>query len=213
MDPALGVLGLVGLGFSIRWNWWRPLAKGLPILMYHKIGLPPAGSRLPKLWVSQADFAWQMDYLVGRGYAPITFSDLEAARQGRRPLPRKPVMITFDDGYQNNYTLAYPVLKDRGLKANLFLVFGSLGRHNDWHDPVDETWIPMLTWQQLREMRENGVFEYANHTNILSSAQRRASRSAPAGVSSRATPTRMSIPRPIDAIVSPSTETDALLAR
>ena len=79
---SLSILGLAAVGFSARWNWWRPAAKGLPVLMYHKIGVPPKGSQLGKLWVTPEDFRWQMEYLQRHHYSPIVFSDLESARQG-----------------------------------------------------------------------------------------------------------------------------------
>lgn len=61
--------GLAVLGVSARWNWWRLPQTGLPVLMYHKVGDPPEGSRLKKLWVSVEEFRWQMDYLKRHGYA------------------------------------------------------------------------------------------------------------------------------------------------
>jgi peptidoglycan/xylan/chitin deacetylase (PgdA/CDA1 family) len=163
--PVAGFVGAaVGAIASARWAWWRPIEKGLPILMYHKIGRPPTPSHLPDLWVSTERFRWQMNHLKRRGYTPIGFGDLEAARSGRKNLPAKPVMITFDDGYRNNYELAYPVLRELGMKANLFLVHETVGRHNAWHDPSSEPWLPMLSWAQIREMRSSGTFEFANHT-------------------------------------------------
>jgi peptidoglycan/xylan/chitin deacetylase (PgdA/CDA1 family) len=165
IGPAAGFIGAAaGVLASARWAWWRPIEKGLPILMYHKIGRPPTPSHLPDLWVSPERFRWQMNHLKRRGFTPIGFSDLEAARSGRKNLPHKPVMITFDDGYRNNYELAYPILKELGLKANLFLVHETVGKHNAWHDPTTEPWLPMLDWSQIREMRSSGAFEFANHT-------------------------------------------------
>jgi peptidoglycan/xylan/chitin deacetylase (PgdA/CDA1 family) len=164
IGPALSLFGLGTVGFSARWNWWRPKAEGLPVLMYHKIGPVPRVASLPKLWVSAADFRRQMSHLKAHGYSTICFSDLEAARLGKKALPKKAVLVTFDDGYQNNYDLAYPVLRELGLKANLFVVCETIGRHNAWHDPANEPWQNMATWSQLREMRSSGVFELANHT-------------------------------------------------
>jgi peptidoglycan/xylan/chitin deacetylase (PgdA/CDA1 family) len=161
---GLSLLGLGSVGFSARWNWWRPKAAGLPVLMYHKIGPAPKGSTLPKLWVSSEDFRKQMAHLKSHGYSTVAFSDIEAARRGEKPLPKKAVLVTFDDGYENNYTEAYPVLRELGLKANLFVVWETIGSHNAWHDPENEAWQRMATWAQLREMRSSGVFELANHT-------------------------------------------------
>src|SRR5258708_7495752 len=120
---AAAVLGGAAvLGASARWNWWRPKAKGIPTLMYHKIGDYPKGSQLKKLWVTTADFRRQLEYLKAHGYTAVTFTELRDAELGRAPMPENPVLITFDDGYANNYELAFPLLKEFGLKGNIFLV-------------------------------------------------------------------------------------------
>jgi len=162
---ALAALGAAAAGASARWNWWRPVVNGgLPTLMYHKIGEYPPGSRLKKLWVTVADFRRQLEYLRGRGYTPITFSEWRDAEKGLKPLPKKPVLITFDDGYQNNYELAYPLLREFGMKGNVFLVYETMDQHNAWHDPATEPWLRMLTWAQIREMQDSGVVEFGSHT-------------------------------------------------
>jgi peptidoglycan/xylan/chitin deacetylase (PgdA/CDA1 family) len=155
--------GLAAAGFSARWNWWRPAAPGVPVLMYHKIGDPPPGSKLGKLWVSTKAFRRQMEYLRKNGWTPITFLDVAAHLDEGAPVPAKPVVITFDDGYRNNYENAFPVLKEFGFKAVVFLVVNTLEGENAWHDPATETRIPMLSWKQIDEMRAAGV-EFGSHT-------------------------------------------------
>lgn len=167
-DMGLGMifgagLGLAGLGFSARWNWWRPGAKGVPILMYHKIGDPPPGSKLKKLWVSTAQFRRQMAYLKDRGWRPVTLEELAALEDAGRPVPPEAVVITFDDGYRNNYENAFPVLKEFGYKAVIFLVVDAMERDNFWHDPASEARIPMLSWKEVEEMRAAGI-EFGSHT-------------------------------------------------
>ena len=131
-----------------RWNWWRPVVSGgLPTLMYHKIGAPPPGSTLAKLWVSAADFRRQISYLKEHGYTSITFADWRDAEKGLKALPEKPVLITFDDGYMNNFELAYPILRESGMKGCVFLVCETIDAHNSWHDPALEPWLKMLTWR------------------------------------------------------------------
>lgn len=152
------------LGASARWNWWRPRAEGLRVLMYHKVGNAPKGSKLDKLWVRTADFGWQMEYLLKRGYTPILFSELVRILQGESPAPEKPALVTFDDGYANNYEEAFPILQRLRVKANIFLVHETLDRHNAWHDPATEPWAPMLTWGQVLEMQASGLVEFGSHT-------------------------------------------------
>lgn len=151
-------------GVSARWNWWRPLAQGLPVLMYHKVGDAPAGSKLRKLFVSAEQFRWQMEYLVRRGYTPLLFSEADDILEGRRPSPRKPALVTFDDGYANNAEVAFPILQELGVKANIFLVHDTLDKHNAWHDPESEPWIRMMTWKQVRELQASGLVGFGSHT-------------------------------------------------
>ncbi|MFA6092962.1 MAG: polysaccharide deacetylase family protein [Elusimicrobiota bacterium] len=149
---------------SARWNWWRPLSKGLPVLMYHKIGDAPQGSKLAKLWVSGAMFRRQMEYLRRHGYTTLLFSQMHDILQGRAPSPEKPALVTFDDGYANNYELAFPILRDLGLKGNIFLVHDTLDHHNAWHDPGREPWLRMARWEHVREMIDSGVMDFGSHT-------------------------------------------------
>ncbi|MFA5162668.1 MAG: polysaccharide deacetylase family protein [Elusimicrobiales bacterium] len=159
-----GAAALAVAGLSARWNWWRGKVSGLPVLMYHKIGVPPKGSKLGNLWVSPEVFAKQVDYLLRHGYAPVLFRDIAAAARGERELPPNPVLITFDDGYRNNYTEAYRILKEKGAKGNIFLVYNTLGKNNEWHNPDSEHWLPMLTWEEINEMLASGVMDMGAHT-------------------------------------------------
>lgn len=131
--------------------------------MYHMVGDCPAGTRLKNLWVSAADFRRQMEYLKRRGYRALTLSELRDAELGRCPMPERPVLITFDDGFANSYELAYPVLKELGLKGNIFLVYEKIEGDSSWGCPGEPV-IPMLSWAQIREMQESGVVEFGSHT-------------------------------------------------
>ncbi|MFA6318729.1 MAG: polysaccharide deacetylase family protein [Elusimicrobiota bacterium] len=155
---------LAAAGMSCRWNWWRPKVKGLAALMYHKVGDYPPGSQLKKLWVTARDFRRQMLWLKENGWTTMTFRGLRDAEEGRAPMPEKPCLVTFDDGYANNYEIAFPILSELGLKGNIFLVFDTIGRHNAWHDPASEPWLDMLTWDRVFEMQKSGVIEFGSHT-------------------------------------------------
>ncbi len=154
---------LVVLGLSARWNWWRPVKKGIPIFMYHKIGDPPEGSKMPNLWISKAMFRKQLDYIKKNGYTPILFRDLYDHWDGKKSLPEKPVLLTFDDGYLNNYTDALPILKEYGYRATIYVVVQTVGWDNAWHNPASEVRIKMVSWDQLKEMRAAG-WEVGSHT-------------------------------------------------
>ncbi|MGQ9554111.1 MAG: polysaccharide deacetylase family protein [Anaerolineae bacterium] len=128
----------------------------MPILMYHHVGqLQPEWDRLRRsLTVSEESFRWQLEYLHRNGYRSITLSDLVAYLANGRPLPMgKTVIITFDDGYRDNYEAAFPILKEYGFTATFFLVTG----------PIDEGSPEFLTWQQVIEMHTAGM-EFGAHS-------------------------------------------------
>jgi peptidoglycan/xylan/chitin deacetylase (PgdA/CDA1 family) len=104
------------------------LRTPVPILMYHAIGNPPAGAPYPALFVSAASFRAQMDALARAGYHPVTLGQAWAAWHGRAPLPRHPVVLTFDDGYRGDYSVAMPALHRRGWPAVLNLLAANLHR-------------------------------------------------------------------------------------
>ncbi|MFH1563268.1 MAG: polysaccharide deacetylase family protein [Nitrospirota bacterium] len=130
------------IAFSCRWNWWRRNKEGMPILMYHHIGLSPKDEKNKKLWVSAKKFRQQMAYLKKHGYSPITFKELKNGQ-----IPNNPVIITFDDGKENNYTQAFPILKEFGFKSVMFLIAQRLE----------------INPNQLKQMQIYGI-EFGGHT-------------------------------------------------
>ena len=125
------------------------IASGSKILVlnYHQIG----GNFTP-LCVPTHFFDEQMAYLKDNGYVTITPEELYEGIAGNLVLPERPVMITFDDGYVDNYTNAMPVLKKYGMRATIFVVPGFTDVQPNY-----------LTWEQLKEMEKNG-FSVQSHT-------------------------------------------------
>ena len=111
------------------------------VLNYHMVN-----TMFISLAIEPEDFEWQMKYLVDHGYHSITIDELYAFLEGKGTLPERPVLITFDDGYVDNYTNAYPILKKYNLKATIFIVTGFVSKRKGY-----------LTWDQLREMERNGI--------------------------------------------------------
>ncbi|MDD4716190.1 MAG: polysaccharide deacetylase family protein [Oscillospiraceae bacterium] len=87
----------------------------VPVLMYHSVNENPVG--IAQLSVKTQDFENQIKYIAQHGYTPLTFDQLKNAESYK-----KPIMITFDDGYQDNYTKAYPILKKYRCRATIFIV-------------------------------------------------------------------------------------------
>ncbi|MBU3189586.1 polysaccharide deacetylase family protein [Clostridium bowmanii] len=122
----------------------------VPVLMYHKIAA--VSSKTDGLIIGQSVFYSQMNYLKANGYTTITMDQFYANISKRTVLPKKPVLITFDDGYESNYTLAYPVLKANNQKATVFMIGKNIDKDRK-----------SLTSKQIKEMDANG-FRVENHT-------------------------------------------------
>ena len=122
-------------------------ALKIPILMYHLVDFspPPAGRWAAGLTVSTSDFKQQMDYLASHGYTSVTLEDIYATMAGERALPAKPVVITFDDGNKDNFTVAFPILRAHGFAATFFVITGFVGNRLS------------VTWEDLRTMQAAGM--------------------------------------------------------
>lgn len=136
----------------------------LPILMYHDITTDPAKTN--SMTVTDERFRLDMEFLQQFGYTAVLPADLIAIQQGQAAMPEKPVMITFDDGYRSNYTMAYPVLQQNNLKAAIAVV--AINIQNENHTTADRH---ILTWTELRAMSESGVVEVGLHTYNLHNPQ------------------------------------------
>jgi biofilm PGA synthesis lipoprotein PgaB len=135
----------------------------LTVLSYHEV-VDPARALVPAYAVTPTDFVRQMDWLRNRGYRFVSVSDLLASREGRRPLPEKAVLITFDDGYQSVYVHAWPVLKLLRIPA-VIAVVGSWLEAKGTVD-FDGKQVPreeLLSWEELREMAQSGLVEIGSH--------------------------------------------------
>jgi peptidoglycan/xylan/chitin deacetylase (PgdA/CDA1 family) len=119
----------------------------VPVLNYHKVD-----NIQHALALTPDEFDEQMGYLAENGYHTISPDQLVGYLKYGRPLPDKPVLITFDDGYLDNYTNAYPILKKYHFTATIFLVTSLVG--------ADERF---MTWDQVREMQKSG-FTFGSHT-------------------------------------------------
>lgn len=100
----------------------------VPILEYHYIRVvsDPRDRLGFNLSVTPADFQAQMDWLQANGYHPVDLNDLRAYFKEQKPLPARPVVLTFDDGYTDFYTTAFPVLQSHGFKGVAYIVPGFL---------------------------------------------------------------------------------------
>jgi peptidoglycan/xylan/chitin deacetylase (PgdA/CDA1 family) len=100
----------------------------VPVLLYHAIGNPPPGAPYPELFTPPEAFRTQMRALAAAGYRPVTLDRVWRAWHGGRRLPQKPIVLSFDDGYRGDYTVALPVLARRAWPAVLNLLVANLHR-------------------------------------------------------------------------------------
>jgi peptidoglycan/xylan/chitin deacetylase (PgdA/CDA1 family) len=139
------------------------MSQTVPILLYHSIA-EEASAQFRKWAVRPRDFAAQMGYLHENGYTPMTVTRLARTIANRRvPLPERPVVISFDDGFADFYSQAFPVLEFYGFTATLYVVSGYVGGSSQWLQSQGEAERSMLTWEQIAELDAAGV-EVGAHT-------------------------------------------------
>lgn len=117
---------------------------GIPVLMYHKIGDDKDNDAV----IREDLFREQMKFLKDNGYNPLTMDQLYDYVVNGAAVPEKPVVLTFDDGYADTYSIVYPIMKEYGFAATVFINPGDVGTR--------------LTWDQIREMHKNGI-TISNH--------------------------------------------------
>ena len=121
----------------------------VPILMYHYVSVPPPNADIYRLDLSVTPdrFATHLLALSSTGYTTISLYDLLAHLTQGTPLPQKPVILSFDDGYRDNYENAFPLLQEFGMTATFFVVT----------DYINEGHSAYLTWEMAREMQAAGM--------------------------------------------------------
>lgn len=100
---------------------WKTTKAEVPLLMYHDVEGPPPGAPIPELHVDAVDFADQMAWLEERGYTAVTLDQVADAWYRDGLSPRKPIVVTFDDGFASHFDVARPVLAEHGWPGVLML--------------------------------------------------------------------------------------------
>ncbi len=117
------------------------------ILCYHRVG-----PRTSRMVMAPENFAAQLDYLAKNNYRVIRLADLPDFLSGKRPLPKRAVVITFDDGHVSAYEHAYPLLRKHGFPATFFLYTDFLGA------------AEALSWPRIHEMAQSGLIDFQSHS-------------------------------------------------
>ncbi len=132
----------------------------LPIIMYH--GILKEEKRQGKYVISPQLFEQDLRYLQEQGYNTVVMQDIIDYVMEGKPLPDNPIMLTFDDGYYNDYVYAFPLLREYNSK----MVFSPIGRYTDQYSESSEhnANYSHATWDDINEMIGTGLVEVQNHT-------------------------------------------------
>lgn len=139
------------LFFGVRWYAARHF--GTPVLMYHDLHEDAAVCALSDWTLQPEKLREDLTWLRGHGYTTVLPRELAAGRlDDGSPLPRRIVLLTFDDGYESNFTLAQPILEEFGARAAVAVIVSRVGQPG------------FLTWDECRAMVQSGVWEFGSHT-------------------------------------------------
>jgi len=133
----------------------------VPVIMYHRV--------LPfkcELAITISEFESQLAFLHAKGFKSLSAKEFFLILQGGK-IPDRAVVITFDDGYRDNWYLAGPILKKYGMHALLFII---TARVKDIANSIEGDWSELgedvyLTWDEIHSMSESGIFEIHSHTH------------------------------------------------
>jgi peptidoglycan/xylan/chitin deacetylase (PgdA/CDA1 family) len=163
------LLILIILLFSLRFSWWRKnISFSYPrVLMYHMISehLPKNKSKFNRLRVKSNQFEKQLIWLKKNNFQSFTLTELI----NLETIPEKAVVITFDDGYEDNFTNAFPLLKKYNFKATIYIVLNRFNKN--WATDKDLNLSSnelnnekMLSDEQIKIMLKSGLIEIGSHT-------------------------------------------------
>lgn len=135
-------------------------AVRVPVLMYHDVTTDAA--KADSMTVTEEQLRLDMEFLQQFGYTAVLPAELTEMHLGLRPMPVRPVMITFDDGYLSGYTLAAPLLRQTGMRAAIAVISSSIR-------PTGDTSVPrsFMNWDELRTLVDEGLVEVGSHTHNL----------------------------------------------
>ncbi|MFA5062708.1 MAG: polysaccharide deacetylase family protein [Candidatus Omnitrophota bacterium] len=124
----------------------------IPILMYHSIS--PDAKEGESLAITPEIFRKQMRFLQDRHYNIITLEEAVDIIKNKKRVPVRPIVITFDDGYKDNYNYAFPVLKEYNFPATLFIIINEVGRAQ----------ADRVSWDEIKTMQASGLVDIGSHT-------------------------------------------------
>lgn len=148
------IIVLLALSFCYYFVYIRTVGKDtIPVITYHSI--KDTNPTKNEYVVLTSDFEKMIKLLKNEGFTFIDSYDLLKITKGEMKLPKNPIMVTFDDGYEDNYTNAYPILKKYDAKGTIFVIGSYVGRDG------------YLNWPEITEMSLSGNMDFESHTYNL----------------------------------------------
>jgi peptidoglycan/xylan/chitin deacetylase (PgdA/CDA1 family) len=134
-----------------------------PVLAYHKIDHPTPDVKIRGAFTSPKKFAKQMAWLKKHGFVFYTAAELVKHYREYGAFPERGITVTFDDGWKDNFTHAFPIMRELGIKATIFLVPDVIGKTSDRVTAEGEGPRKHLSTENLIEMSQNGI-EFGSHS-------------------------------------------------
>ncbi|MEM8859810.1 MAG: glycosyltransferase [Chloroflexota bacterium] len=141
---------------------WHGCSEQLPVLMYHRVA-PDGSDELADWRVTPEEFEKQLAYLQKAGFHSVTLKQWRGWVDDKTPFPKGGILITFDDGYRDFAEHAWPLLKKYGFTATVHLVVDQIGGYNAWDEEEFGEIVPLMNWDQIRELKAEGV-TFGSHT-------------------------------------------------
>lgn len=136
--------------------------KRFVILMYHMVSEPKTVAEV-KYACPPKQFEKHIQMLLSKGFKPISINAVENYYTHKMPIPDKSFLITLDDGFEDNYSNAFPILQRYNIPAVIYLATGLLGKTNQWMSAPAFSERKMLSWWQIQEMAKHGI-HFGSHT-------------------------------------------------
>lgn len=137
-----------------------PNAPQVTVMNYHHFGYEGEYPRVDNIRVEPEMFKKQLQALKDEGYTTITQEELSDYLHGTGTIPEKSLLITIDDGFESVYEYAYPILEEMDMTAVLFPIISEI-------EDGERFGVPMMSWEEIKEVVETGVMEVGNHTYDL----------------------------------------------
>lgn len=146
------VIAAIALGIAVSFSVMLKRIYVAPIIMYHSVS-PKQNPAISGLIVSPETFQRQMRFLKECKYNILPLDELAALLKEKKRLPPRTIAITFDDGYKDNYTYAFPILRKYNIPVTMFIIINEVGR------PKGDR----VSWDDIRQMRSSGLITFGSH--------------------------------------------------